>query len=119
MRSILLYGSETWHVRLDGERMLEVFDIDSIRRILRVRRRDFEPSVGLCRRLCVTSMPALPVQRRLRWFGHAARRPESELIKDLLHAEDVGNHDQGRPGTPLRAASLRPRMMEKGLDESV
>ncbi len=26
---------------------------------------------------------ALLVQRRLRWFGHAARRPDDELIKDL------------------------------------
>ncbi len=24
------------------------------------------------------------VQRRLLWFGHAARRPDGELIKDLL-----------------------------------
>ncbi len=38
----------------------------------------------LRRRLCLTSIPALLVQRRLRWFGHAARRPEGELIKDLL-----------------------------------
>ncbi len=59
--------------------MLEVFDNDSIRRILRVRRRDC-----VRRRLCLTSMPALLVQRRLRWLGHAARRPEGELIKDLL-----------------------------------
>ncbi len=29
-------------------------------------------------------MYALLVQRRIRWFGHAARRPEGELIKDLL-----------------------------------
>ncbi len=50
-------------------------------------------------------------------FGHAARRPEGELIKDLLlstlpqtlhrPAEDVGNHDQSRPGAPPRPASLR------------
>ncbi len=38
----------------------------------------------LRRRLCLTSIPALFVQRMLRWFGHAARRPEGELIKDLL-----------------------------------
>ncbi len=38
----------------------------------------------LRRRLSLTSIPALLVQRRLRWFGHAARRPEGELIKDLL-----------------------------------
>ncbi len=33
--------------------------------------------------------------------------------------EDVGNHGQGRPGTDLRTASLRPRTMEKGLGESL
>ncbi len=71
-------------VRVAGERMLEVFDNDSIRRILRVRRRDCVPSVELCHRLCLTSIPALLVQGRLRWFGQAARRPECELIKDLL-----------------------------------
>ncbi len=32
-------------------------------------------------------------------------------------AEDVGNHDQGRPGTDLRTASLRPRTTEKGRSE--
>ncbi len=58
---------------------MEVFDNDSIRRILRVRRIDFAPSVELRRRLCLASIPALLVQRRLRWFGHAARRPEGEL----------------------------------------
>ncbi len=79
------------------------------------------PSVELRRLLCLTSIPALLVQRRLRWLGHAARRPEGELIKDLLlpTAEGMGNHDQGRPGTALQASSLRPRTMEKGLGESL
>ncbi len=100
VRSILLYGCETWPVRVADERMLEVSDNDSIRRILRIRRRDCVPFVKLRRRLCLTRIPALLVQRRLRWFGHAARRPEGELIKDLLLP------------TP-------PRTMETGLGESV
>ncbi len=53
--------------------MLMVFDNDSIRRILSVRRRDCVPPVELRRRLCLTKMPS---QRRLRWFSHAARRPD-------------------------------------------
>ncbi len=55
--------------------------LNSNRRILRVRRRGCVPSMELRRRLCLTSIPALLMQRRLRWFGHAARRPEGELIK--------------------------------------
>ncbi len=84
VRSILLYGCETWHLRVAGERMLEVFGNDSIWRILRVRRTDCVPSVELRRHLCLTSITTLLVQGSLRWFGHAARRPECELIKDLL-----------------------------------
>ncbi len=38
----------------------------------------------LRRHLSLTSIPALLVQRRLRRFGHVARRLEGELIKDLL-----------------------------------
>ncbi len=80
----LLWSVSNNLVRVVDERMLEVFDNNSIRRILRVRRRDCVPSVELRRRLCLTCIPALLVQRRFRWFGHAARRPEGELIKGLL-----------------------------------
>ncbi len=133
MRSILLYGCETWPVRVADERMLEVFDNDSIRCILHVKRRDCVPTVEPRHRLCLTSLPALLVQRKRRWFGHAARRSEGELIKDLLlpapprtlrrracrPVEDMGNRDQGQPGTDLWTANLPPRTMEKGLGESV
>ncbi len=59
--------------------MLEVFDNDSIRRILYARRRGCVPSVERRRRLRLTIIPALLVQRRLRWFGHGVRRPEGEM----------------------------------------
>ncbi len=54
--SILLYGCETWPVRAADE---------SIRRILRVRRRDCVPSVELRRRLYLTNILALFVKRKL------------------------------------------------------
>ncbi len=63
--------------------MLEVFANDSTHRVLRVRRRDCVPTVELRRRLSLTSIPAPLVQRRLRWFGHAARHFEGELIKNF------------------------------------
>ncbi len=84
MCSSLLYGCKTWPVRVSDERMLEVFDNDSIRRILRVRCRNCVSFVELRRRLCLTSIPALLVQRRPRWFGHPTRCSEGELIKGLL-----------------------------------
>ncbi len=58
--------------------MLEVFDNDSIRRVLRVRQKDCVPSVEVRCHLYLTSILALLVQRRLFWLGHAARRPDGE-----------------------------------------
>ncbi len=74
VRSILLYGCETWLIRVADERMLEA----SIRSIPHVRRRDRMSSMELLLRLCLTSTPALLVQRRLRCFV------DGELIKDSL-----------------------------------
>ncbi len=89
--------------------------------------KSFRSERELRRRLCLTNKPTLFVQRRLRWFGHAARRPEGELIKGLhlsttprtwlRRTGDVGNHAQGRPGASFSAANIRLRTMEKGLSE--
>ncbi len=38
----------------------------------------------LHRRLCLTSIPAQLVQRRLLWISKATRRPEGELTRNLL-----------------------------------
>ncbi len=58
--------------------MLEVFDNDSIRRVLHVSGTDRVPSVELRRRICLASIPELLVQRRLSSFCHV---PDGELIK--------------------------------------
>ncbi len=73
----MLYGCETWPVRVADESMLEAFDNDSITSFYL---KDCVPSVELRHSLCLSSVPALLV----RWFGHAARRREGELIKGLL-----------------------------------
>ncbi len=67
VRSILLYGCETWPVRVADERMLEFFDNDTIRHILRVMHRDCVPPVELHRRLCLKSIPALLAMGK--WLG--------------------------------------------------
>ncbi len=97
--------------------MLEVFDNDSIRRILRRRRRDCAPSVVLRRLTC---MPKLLVQRGLLWFGHATRRPEGELIKDLLlplhrtwrrrAGGQLNTWTQSLSGTALRTAEYQVKV---------
>ncbi len=120
VRSTLLCGCETWTVRIADEMMLMVSENCSIHTHLHVRRRDCLPAVELRCSLRITCIPVQLVQRRLRWFGHAARLPDQRLIKDLLLSTPPrtwsrrtgvqlkmrANYDQGRPGSRVFGCAL-------------
>ena len=72
----------SWHVRQRLPSLL--LDNDCLRYILRCCRIDRVPTTTLRRRLNLRPLPPVLLQRRLRWFGHAAGRPEEELIHDVL-----------------------------------
>ena len=78
----LIWHPETWPLRAVDLRKLEVFGNDCLRYILRYRRIDRMPTTTL--HLNLHPLPPVLLQRRLRWFGHVARRPEVELIRDVL-----------------------------------
>ncbi|MDY6930075.1 MAG: reverse transcriptase family protein [Pseudomonadota bacterium] len=85
VRTTLLYGSETWPLRVADRNKIEVFDNDCLRRILHVRRIEHIPVSTLQRKCHLLSMPSLMLQRRLRWFGHVARRSPGELLHEAVH----------------------------------
>ncbi len=95
--TILLYGCETWLLRVEHQRCLEVFDNDCLHRILGCRRRDRVPCEVLCHRLDLRALPPMLLQRRLRWFGHAARRPAGEIIRGIINPVPPSHwrHKQG------------------------
>ncbi len=66
VRTILLYGCETWPLRVEDQRCLEVFDNDCLRRILGRRRRDRVPCEVLRHQLHLRALPPTLLQRRLR-----------------------------------------------------
>ena len=82
--TILLYGCETWPLRAVDLRKLEVFDNECLCYILQCCWIDCVPTTTLCHHLNLHPLAPVLLQRHLRWFGHAARRPEGELICDVL-----------------------------------
>ncbi len=85
VRTILLYGCETWPLRVEDQRCLEVFANDCLRRILSRRPRDRVPCDVLRHQLHLRALPPTLLQRRLRWFGHAARRPTGGFSRDVIN----------------------------------
>ncbi len=98
VRTIMLYGCETWPLRVEDQRRLEVFDSDCLRRILGYRRQDRIPCVALRHRLHLRALPPVLLQRRLRWFGHAARRPASKIIREVINPESSAHWRNKRGG---------------------
>jgi hypothetical protein len=92
VRTILLYGCETWPLRKEDEHRLSVFDHWCLRYILRVRY-SHRMTNHEVRRQCfnIPSLVSVIKQNRLKWAGHVLRRPETEIVGISLRAEpDVG-----------------------------
>ncbi len=70
---------------MEDRKRLKVFDNDCLRRIERCNRRDRVSCAVLRQRLQLLTLPALLLQRRFRWFGHAARRAPGEFMRELIN----------------------------------
>ena len=79
---VVLYGCETWSLKLREERKLRVFENMVLRRIFGPRR---EKVTGECRRLhneelndlySLPNIMRLIKSRRMRWVGHVAHMRE-------------------------------------------
>ncbi len=110
VRTTLLYGFETWPLPVEDQRRLEVFDNDCLHHILGRRRQDRVPCVVLRRQLHLRALPPVLLQRRLRGFGHAARRPAGEIIREGINPEPPvnGRKKTGHPRFELAATLLTP-----------
>jgi hypothetical protein len=88
VRAVLLYGSETWPIRKDDLRRLQVFDNRCLRTIAGVgwrqrirnevvRKRVFGNTAGNSIEECIQ-------KNRLRWLGHVLRMPNNRLPRKVL-----------------------------------
>ena len=85
VRPILTYGCETWPLRIEDVRKLEVFDHRCLRMILKVKWYDMI-SNDTIRQRCfnIEKLSIFLQRRRLQWFGHILRRPNTNIAKLCL-----------------------------------
>ncbi|WP_432422665.1 reverse transcriptase domain-containing protein [Streptococcus dysgalactiae] len=89
VRSVLLYGCETWPLRAEDARRLSVFDHRCLRSIARIRWQHRVSNDEVRRRvLGIDSRPLTEVitAHRLRWLGHVLRMPAHRLPYRSLFA---------------------------------
>ncbi len=95
---IATYASETWTLRADDIRKLEVFEMRCLRAILGVTRRDRLSNEHIRKNLQVKhTITEVTRYKRLRWFGHIARRPPESYVAQAYRQDFTNPRRRGRP----------------------
>ena len=102
VRSVMLYGSETWAVKEEDTRRLERTEMRMARWMcgasLSDRRRGERISNEECRdRLGIESISGVMRRGRLRWFGHVERMDGSNWVRRVKDLKPGGAAARGRP----------------------
>lgn len=84
VKSVLLYGSETWFVRKDLIKKLQVFVNKCLRQILKIFWPEKITNKELWRITKQTPMEKEILTRKWHWIGHTLRKPDTHLLKKAL-----------------------------------
>ena len=118
VKSILLYGSESWSLTKKLESKIQVFINTCLRRILKI----FYPQIISNTDLWnLTKQPPVHTQikkRKYRWIGHTLRRPITEVQREALTWELEGSRRRGAPKlTWRRKLTSELRELDKTWEE--
>ena len=119
IRPVLIYGCETWPVRAEDVRKLESFDHWCLRVIARIKWSDMVSNSAV-RRSCynIVKIGDLLRKRRLEWFGHAVRRAEDDLLKQVVDPKPMRGW-KCRVGGQLKTwlATVKGDVEKQGLEK--
>ena len=94
--SVLTYGAETWAMKAGVFQRMRATERRMLRMICGVTLKDMAESTVIVSRVGVDELEEHLRQKRLRWFGHIARRDEEVEIKKVFELK-IGQRKRGRP----------------------
>ena len=97
VRSVMLYGSETWPAKEEDIARLHRTDMSMLRWMSHVSLRDRKSSKELLDRFQLQPIRSVMQRGRLRWFGHVERMEDNNWVKRCRVMEVEGNRGRGRP----------------------
>ena len=106
VKSVLLYGSETWRVTSGSTKKIQCFINKCLRQILQIKWYDRVPNTELW---SMSNQEPINVQircRKWRWVGHTLRKAPSNTTRQALDWNPQGKRKQGRPKQTWRRSTL-------------
>ncbi|MEE4247398.1 MAG: reverse transcriptase domain-containing protein [Kangiellaceae bacterium] len=102
VKSVLLYGAETWRTIKSTTNRIQTFINSCLRKILRIHWPETINNKDLWQR--TNQLPAKQElrRRRWRWIGHTLRKPPSNITRQALTWNPQGKRKRGRPKSTWR-----------------
>ena len=97
VKSVLLYGCETWNASSSCIKRIQVFINKCLRRLLRIRWTDRIRNEEVWRRTRQTPIGDEIGRRRWKWIGHTLRKPVNNITRKALDWNPQGKRSRGRP----------------------
>ena len=97
VRSGMLYGSETWPIKVEESQRLHRNEMSMIRWMCSVTMRGRYHCEELRAWVGINPIVDVMRQRRLRWFGHIERREDNSWLKKVQILAVDGHIECGRP----------------------
>nr|CAH8825486.1 unnamed protein product [Trichobilharzia regenti] len=109
VRSVLLYGSETWPIRVEDMKRLTAFDHRCLRSLSHVRWFNKVSNVDVRRRVLGKEGKSIDEAiklHRLRWVGHVLHMPNHRLTRRALLADIGAGWKRASGGQTKNMASI-------------
>src|SRR5206468_3840554 len=116
VQRVMVYGSETWPVKVEDIQRLERTERMMMRWMCGVRLKDRDAHEKLRKQLGVDSVSDGVRVGRLRWFGHVMRKSDDEWVKKCQYIEIASKACRGRSRKVWREC-VNKDMKELGLRE--
>lgn len=97
VKSVLLYGCETWKSSIITDNKIQVFINRCLRRIMRIHWMEFVTNKELWQRAGQTDIKTEIRHRKWKWIGHSLRREGSNTARMVLDWNPQGSRKRGRP----------------------
>jgi len=107
VKSVLLYGCETWLVTNEIQRKIQTFVNRWLRFILRIWRPNIISNKDLWKATGQEDIDLEIRKRKFRWIGHTLRKEDREISKAALFWNSQGNRKRGRPRNSWRRSVIK------------
>ena len=102
VKSVLLYGAETWRTTKTIQHKIQTFVNTCLRRILKIHWPETISNADLWQQTNQRPMEKEILRRRWGWLGHTLRKPNSNITRQALTWNPQGKRRRGRPRNTWR-----------------